>query len=137
MPADREEIGQDEILYRHIFDPPMFPGGTLIAKFFFEFPKNQCESVIWLRHVGDGAAGVHRFGCARQKTARQRQRDAGKRAEKTYIGAASAKTGEINAYRNPNGHGVLVVHEPDEGHHHAELCYASEPGSPTMTPSDK
>src|SRR5215472_6502049 len=73
----------------------------------------------------------------RKQPARRSQREAGKTANKSYIGAASAKAGEISVYRNPNGHGVTVVHEPAEGRHHAELCYSSQPGSPTMTRSEK
>jgi hypothetical protein len=137
VPLHREEIGPDEILSRHIFHPPMFPGGALLARTFFEFPGNQCESVIWGRYVADGFDGIHRLGCQRQTAVQQRQQAEGKPPDKTYIGAATAPAGEIDGYRNPQGHGVKVLHEPAEGRHHVHLCYDSAPGSPAMTRADK
>jgi hypothetical protein len=134
---NREEVGPDELLSRHIFHPPMFPGGELLATAFFEFPDNQCESVIWHRHVVDGLDGVHRMGCERQTLARERQASQGKDPNKTYMGAATTRSGEICAYRNPHGHGVRVVHVPAEGRHHVHLCYDSAPGSPPMDRGDK
>jgi hypothetical protein len=43
----------------------------------------------------------------------------------------------IRAYRNPQGHGIKVVHEPSEGVYHVELYYDSVAGAPAMTRSDK
>ena len=115
----------------------MFPGGELLATAFFEFPDNQCESVIWHRHVLDGIESVHRMGCERQRAAREKQATQGKNPDKTYMGAATARSGEIEAYRNPKGHGVKVVHEPSEGRHHIHLCYDSAIGAPPMHRGDK
>jgi hypothetical protein len=137
VPLNREEIGPDEVLRRHIFHPPMFPGGALLARAFFEFPEGQCESVIWTRYVDGGLDGIHRLGCERESAIRQRQQDSGKKPDKTYMGAATAHTGEISRYRNPHGHGVRVMHEPAEGRYHVHLCYDSSPGSLAMTKSDK
>jgi hypothetical protein len=135
--TNREEISPDELLSRHIFHPPMFPGGELLATAFFEFPGNQCESVIWHRRLADGLDGVHRLGCEKQALVRNKQASQGKNPDKTYMGAATARCGEICAYRNPHGHGVRVVHEPAEGRHHVELCYDSMPGSTPMRRGDK
>jgi hypothetical protein len=115
----------------------MFPDGALLAKFFFEFPGNQCESVVWQEKLRDGLQGVHRLGCEKQVEARKRQTAAGKEPTKTYAGAATARCATIRAYRNPNGHGVTVVHEPKEGPHHVHICYNSAEGAPAMTPGDK
>ena len=137
MQASREEVSTDDLLSRHIFDPPMFPGRTLVAKFFFEFPQNQCESVVWQRKLSDAIDGVHRLGCEHQTKLRQRQAAEGKVPTKKYVGAATARCGEIRAYRNPQGHGIKVVHEPNEGAHHVELCYDLDASAPAMTRSDK
>jgi hypothetical protein len=137
VPVEREEVGPDELLDRHVFHPPMFPGGEILFSTLFEFPGNQCESVVWRQHVDGGLDGVHRIGCERQAAARKRQISTGKTPDKTYIGAATARAGDISAYRNPQGHGVSVVHEPKEGRHHVHLCYDSRPGSAAMTRGDK
>lgn len=137
MPVEREEIAPEELLDRHVFHPPMFPSGEILFSAFFEFPRGECESVIWREHVDGGLGGVHRMGCERQAKTRRRQVAAGKRPDKTYIGAATARAGDISVYRNPHGHGVKVVHEPTEGRHHVHLCYESAPGSAAMTRSDK
>jgi hypothetical protein len=133
----REEVGPDDLLSRHLFDPPMFPGGTLVAKFFFVFPQNQGESVVWQRKLQDAIDGVHRLGCEHQARARQKQAAEGKAPDKTYVGARTTRCEEIRAYRNPQGHGIKVVHEPSEGVHHVELYYDSVAGAPAMTRSDK
>jgi hypothetical protein len=135
--CDREEVGPNELLSRHVFNPPMFPGGELLARYFFEFPGGQCESVVWRRHVPDGLEGVHRMGCDRQSRARDRQAQQGKKPDKTYIGAATARAADISSYRNPNGHGLRIIHEPREGRYHVHICYDSLPGSPQMGRSDK
>jgi hypothetical protein len=134
---DREEVGPDELLSRHIFNPPMFPGGELLARCFFEFPGGQCESVLWRRHVAEGLEGVHRMGCDRQSRARDRQAHQGKIPDKTYIGAATARAADISCYRNPNGHGLKIIHEPSEGRSHVHICYDSLPGARQMDRSDK
>jgi hypothetical protein len=134
---EREEVDPEDLLDRHVFHPPMFPGGEILYSAFFEFPDNQCESVVWRRYVAEGLASVHRMGCERQAAARRRQVAARKPPDKTYIGAATAKAGDIVNYRNPQGHGVRVLHEPKEGRHHVHLCYDSAPGSPVMTRADK
>lgn len=133
MRAAREEVSTDDLLSRHIFDPPMFAGRTLVAKFFFEFPQNRCESVIWQRKLLDAIDGVHRLGCEHRAKLRQRQAAEGKVPTKKYVGAATARCGEIRGYKNPQGHGIKVVHEPDEGAHHVELCYDSDASAPAMT----
>jgi hypothetical protein len=133
----REEVGPDELLSRHIFDPPMFPGGELLARCFFEFPGGQCESVLWHRYVAEGLKGVHRMGCDKQSLARDRQAHQGRNPDKTYIGAATARANDISSYRNPNGHGLKVIHEPGEGRSHVHICYDSLPGSRQMDRSDK
>lgn len=115
----------------------MFPDGVLLVKFFFQFPGNQCESVIWHRKIPDGIEGVHRLGCEKQAQARERQATAGKVPDKTYVGAATARCGVIRSFRNPQGHGVKVVHEPTEGAHHVHLCYDSNADGPALTRSDK
>jgi hypothetical protein len=135
--CDREEVGPNELLSRHIFNPPMFPGGELLARYFFEFPGGQCESVLWRRHVADGLEGVHRMGCDKQSRARDRQAHQGKNPDKTYIGAATARAADISSYRNPNGHGLKIIHEPSEGRYHVHICYDSSPGAPQMDRSDK
>jgi hypothetical protein len=135
--CDREEVGPNELLSRHIFNPPMFPGGELLARYFFEFPGGQCESVLWRRHVADGLEGVHRMGCDKQSRARDRQAHQGKNPDKTYIGAATARASDISSYRNPNGHGLKIIHEPSEGRYHVHICYDSSPGAPQMDRSDK
>jgi hypothetical protein len=137
MAMAREEVGAEELLSRFVFNTPMFQGGAILAKLLFEFPDNKCESVVWHRYVADGLDGIHRMGCEKQLQARAKQKAAGKIPDKTYIGAATARAGQISIYRNPNGHGVKVVHEPREGRHHVHICYDSPAGAPHMTPSDK
>jgi hypothetical protein len=77
------------------------------------------------------------MGCEKQTAARKRQVSQGRDPTKTYMGAATAPSAEICAYRNPHGHGVRVVHEPAEGRHHVHLCYDSAAGSPLMHRGDK
>jgi hypothetical protein len=137
VPPHTEEVDPEALLSRHIFDPPMFPGGALVATFLFEFPNNQCESVVWQNKLPNGLEGVHRLGCERQNESRRRQIAAGKDPTKTYIGAATSCCSLVRAYRNPNGHGVTVVHEPSEGLHHVHICYDSDKGAPAMTRGDK
>jgi len=136
VPAEREEIEPQELLDRHVFHPPMFPNGKIPFSTFFEFPSNQCESVVWRKYVEGGLPSVHRMGCERQATLRARQLANQKKPDKTYIGVAAAAAGDIRAYRNLQGHGVAVVHEPKEGHHRVHICYDPAPGVP-MTRSDK
>jgi hypothetical protein len=88
VPATKEEITPDALLSRQIFDPPMFPGSTLLAKFFFEFPGNQCESVIWQEKLPDGLQGAHRLGCEKQARDRKRQAAAGKEPTKALRGCS-------------------------------------------------
>lgn len=137
MSSSQEEVGPDALLSRQIYDPPMFSEGVLLYRFFFEFPRNQCESVAWQEKLPDGLQGVHRLGCEKQAAARAREAAAGKKPTKTYVGAATARCAAIRAYRNPNGHGVKVVHEPSEGPHHVAICYDSAQGAPPLTPGDK
>ena len=68
MPVEREEVAPEDLLDRHVFHPPMFPGGEILFSAFFEFPRkeNECESVIWRRHVNGGLDSIHRMGCERQ-----------------------------------------------------------------------
>jgi hypothetical protein len=137
VPATQEDIAPDALLSRQIFDPPMFPAGTLLAKFFFEFPGNQCESLIWQEKLPDGLQGVHRLGCEKQARDRKRQAVAGKEPTKAYVGAATARCAAIRAYRNPNGHGVKVLHDSSEGPYHVQICYDSADGARPMTTGDK
>jgi len=133
----REIIGNDELLSRQVFHPPMFPDGVLLlVRALFEFPGGQCESLVWHRYAA-GLDGIHRMGCERQTELRQRQLSAGRNADKTYVGAATARAVDITQYRNPNGHGFSLCHEPAEGIHHVHVCYDSVPGSQPMTRGDK
>ena len=91
MATAREDVGAEELLSRCVFDPPMLRGGAVLAKLLFEFPGNQCESVVWHRYVADGLDGIHRMGCEKQIQARSKQKAAGKIPDKTYIGALSPK----------------------------------------------
>lgn len=97
----------------------------------------KCESVLWHRHVAEGLEGVHRMGCDKQSRVRDRQAYQGKNSDKTYIGVATARARDISSYRNPNGHGLKIIHEPSEGRHHVHICYDSLLGSPQMDRSDK
>jgi hypothetical protein len=115
----------------------MFPGGELLFSALFEFPGNQCESVIWRRYVNGDLTEIHQMGCARELAARKGQVAAGKKPDKTYIGAAIARVADIRCYRNPQGHGIRVVHEPAEGRYHVHLCYDRAPGAAPMTRADK
>src|SRR5258708_6460562 len=88
-----------------------------IWKLVFEFPGGQCESV-YLRRYAD-ISTIHTWGCARERKARER------RSETTYCGAVTARAGDIRAYRNPNGHGFRLEHEPlegPEGGAHTHVC---------------
>ena len=133
---EREDIADSEILSRLVFNPPMYKNSTLIWKLIFEFQNNQCESLIWHRHVGfsPAIAEVHACGCRREAEKIVKARDLGK-VPATYVGAITATAGAIQAYQNPNGHGFVVVHEPSEGREHVHVCYRSAPD--TMTRGDK
>ena len=63
----------------------------------------------------------------------------GRKADRTYIGAMTARSGDIQAYRNPNGHGFRL--EPDasggQGRHHVHIFYDALLAAPALTKADK
>jgi len=135
-----DDIGPDEQLSRHVWDPPMLArGADSLYVMLFEFPNGQPESLVWHRFVSGGIDGVHELGCTRQRERRAELVANGRKPEKTYIGAMTARSGNILAYRNPNGHGFRL--EPDasggQGKHHVNILYDSLPGAPALTKPDK
>jgi hypothetical protein len=135
-----DEIGPDEQLSRHVWNPPMLARGMeFLYVMLFEFPDGQPESLIWHRFVSGGIDGVHLLGCARQREKRAEQVADNRNPDKTYIGAMTAQSGDILVYRNPNGHGFRL--EPDEsegqGKQHVSICYDSQPDSKPLTKPDK
>lgn len=115
---------------RQIFDPPMGPDiAALQWKIVFEFPNGQGESLIW-RRFAPQLSCVHSLGCQRESQAASTSRP------RHYKGAVSCTVDAVLTFRNPNGHGFRVVHEPAEGIHHLHIEYDPAPDK-RMSKSDK
>ena len=61
---------------------------------------------------------------------RERQKRLAK-PEMRYVGFISATAGDVRQIQTRAGHGFNVIHEPDEGQHHAEITYRPANGLPT------
>ena len=95
------------------------PEGELIwgNVFMFKTDRDFKESVVW-RKYAPLIIDVHKLGCEKQASDRR----AG-RTNATYIGALTANVGEVRNIRSAKGARFRILHEPDEGIHHAEISY--------------
>jgi len=118
-----EEIADEHSLARHVYAPAMAEANGDLrwnSVFMFERDKGARESLVWMKHVPT-MAGVHQLGCDRQRS------DHAKDKKTTYLGALTSTAGAIRKLRSKKGAGFVVVHAPDEGVHHVEIEFASEP----------
>jgi hypothetical protein len=135
----QENIGDDELLSRHVFEPRMYLENQLIWKALFEFPDGQGESLLWHRHVGYAPVipEIHECGCRREVELRQRDQARGRPPRQRYVGTITATAFAIRAYQNSNGHGFALSHEPSEGREHVQVLYRSRANANAMTRADK
>lgn len=96
----------------------------------FAFPKGDGESVCWEKYAKP-PEGVHALG--REWQARKRPT----KPAMTYMGYLEAVVGPIRAFNTRRGHGFVVVHEPSEGIHHAEVQYRIADGNSSLDKNDK
>lgn len=122
--ADRESIPDTDEVYRSIYFPFMYSQArSLIWENVFQFPGGSGESVMWSKYVADLDA-VHAMGCDTERRKR------GEKPEFKYEGAIVTGVGAIRGVRSKDGHALDVIHEPDEGVHHAEIKLAPVDGKP-------
>ena len=86
-----------------------------------------CESSVWEKYATTAAA-VHTLACRVEKSRRTHKPG----TDFQYIGFVSANAGRIRSIRPARGYGFSVIHAPDEGRHHAHICYCQygPPGAP-------
>lgn len=84
----------------------------------FMFPESGAfaESLIWRKYKST-IDEVHNLGCERQVGMRQ------KKPGWSYVGAITSTAGQIRAIKTARGHGLAVIHRPenDQGIYHAEV----------------
>ncbi len=126
-----EEIPDADTVSRLVEFPRTYdPANKLILDAVFQFPNNEAESVIW-RKYAPSDADVHHLGCAWETSKQKRNPDM------RYVGFISAEVGAIRDIRSAKGHGFTVVHQPEEGVHHAGIVYAPAPGTPSLSKGEK
>jgi hypothetical protein len=114
-----EHIPDEEMISRLIYFPRMYDfHDQLMWQVIFEFSKGACESVVWRRYA-PGSEDVHRIGEEVESQKKSRRPDV------RYVGFISANVGGVRSIVTANGHGFVVVHEPDEGVYHG--TYAISP----------
>jgi len=115
-----EDIPDGDAVSRLVDFPRMYEEARgLIWDNIFQFPRGECESVVWARYAPT-PADVHRLGCEREAAKRQSNPE----MRYAYAGFISSTAGAIRGVRTARGHGFTMNHAPDEGRHHAEVCYA-------------
>lgn len=123
-PGHSEEVPDGDLLSRIIDFPHKFDGfRDLIEERIFEFQTDSTdpekkplpESVVWRKYASTDN-DVHTIGVALEV-----DRQSKGRADYRYIGFISAQAGPIRSYRNVNGHGFFVRHDPEEGLHHVHV----------------
>ena len=95
----------------------------LIWEEIFQFPNSRCESVVWRRYAPMDD-DVHHIGIEREGLITK-----SRRPEMRYVGFVSAAVGPIRLVQTPGNHGFCVTHAPEEGQHHAHICYAPADGN--------
>lgn len=116
-----EIIPDSDMVSRLLFEPTMRKEDLdLFWENIFQFPSNQgqCESVIW-RAKAPTIEEINAFGCAKQKSDRDKGRD-----RSTYFGSITGKVGEIKALKSASGASLTVEHAPDEGEAHAHIGFS-------------
>jgi hypothetical protein len=125
-------ISRSAKVSRLVFDPPMGADmDDLVWRQVFQFQEKhgQLESLVWRRFAPEDNC-VHSIGRMRETDIKLEGRD------KKYVGSISTIISDILNYRNANGHGFNVVHDPKEGIHHVHICYDPAVHAP-MTKNDK
>jgi hypothetical protein len=131
LPATVEEIPDEDTVSRLIDFPRMYEEARrLIWDQVFQFPGGDCESLVWRRYAATDEE-VHRLGCEREVAKRVTK------PEMRYAGFISALSGAIRSIRTNRGHGFGVNHAPEEGVHHAEVCYSPVGDGLKLKPADK
>lgn len=128
-----EDIPDGDTVSRLVDFPRMYEETKgLIWDVIFQFSKGKCESVVWARYA-PAPDDVHRLGCKREAEKRHSH------PERRYTGFISSTAGAIRSIKTSGGHGFSLRHAPEEGRHHAEVCYApaSQDGYNSLKKSDK
>lgn len=115
----KEEIPAGDLVSRHVDSPDKWlPEERIFVElrlFMFQRPE-EVESVVW-RKYAPLLSDVHTLGCDRQKVRRE------DKPHWTYEGAITATVADIREIQTPVGDGFEVLHDPDEGVHHAHIKY--------------
>ena len=125
-----EVIPDEDDVTRHLFAPSMGSGDADLiwhSVFMFRTERGFCESLVW-RKYAQALAAVHELGCSKQWA----DRNAGKGC--TYFGALTTNVGGLRDIRSKNGARFAITHKPDEGVHHAHICFVP---SEEFTKNDK
>ena len=87
-----------------------------------------CESSVWGKYAATEAV-VHALACDVEKSRRTNKPG----TDFQYMGFVSANAGRIRSIRTARGYGFSVTHAPEEGRHHAHICYRQygPPGAPS------
>jgi hypothetical protein len=114
--AQVEVIEDDEAVSRQLDSPQMYnehDGVLWKTAFMFSTPV---ESLVWRKYKA-AISEVHEFGCTRQLQMRLAK------AGWSYAGSITTLAGRIRSIKTARGHGLLVVHRPEDGQgqHHAEV----------------
>lgn len=118
-----EPIPDEDAIHRQIYFPRMYDDAKeMIWGVVFQFPRGEPESVVWCKYAPT-ADDVHRIGCDRESTTRERTPDV------RYVGFITSAARAIRRITTRSGHGFSVNHAPAEGIHHAEISYRSKDGA--------
>jgi len=112
------DIPDEDKVHRTIFRPFMQGADGMLNRGVFMFQERngvRKESLIWDRYVTTPNA-IHELGIKKETDARADGK------EQTYTGYISAIAKAIKQI-SVNGHGFILIHEPEEGQHHIGIRF--------------